>query len=76
VDRQSHCNFTPAELVAGVHAIQQRVQTGRWDHLVDPASLNASANSLDLGGSAFIPYEPARLSGVNGRFNPFTQGIW
>ncbi len=76
VDRQVHCNFTPAELVAGVHAIQYRVDTGRWDDVADPASLNASAASLGLGPSAFIPYEPDRLSGYNGRFDPFTQGIW
>jgi hypothetical protein len=76
VDRQSHCNFTSAELVAGVHAVEQRVETGRWDHLADPASLNAAASATGLGASAFIPYEPGRLSGVNGPFDPFTQGIW
>lgn len=76
VDRQVHCNFTPAELVAGVHAIQHRIDTGRWDDVADPASLNASAASLGLGPSAFIPYQPAPLSGYNGPFNPFTQGIW
>ena len=31
VQRQEHCNFTPAELVAGVQALQHRVQTGSWD---------------------------------------------
>jgi len=76
VDRQSHCNFTPAELVAGVHTVERRVDTGRWDHLADPATLNAAAAATGLGPSAFIPYEPARLSGVNGPFNPFLQGIW
>jgi hypothetical protein len=74
VDRQSHCNFTSAELVAGVQAIQRRVDTGRWDHLADPASLNARAAATGLGSSAFIPYEPGRLSGDNGPFDPFTGG--
>jgi hypothetical protein len=76
VDAQGHCNFTSSELVAGVQAIQQRVNTGRWDHLADPASLNAAATATGLGASAFIPYEPAPLTGVNGPFNPFRQGIW
>ena len=77
VQRQLHCNFTPSEVVAGVQAIQRRVQTGRWDHLSDPSALNASANATGLGAfgaPAFIPYEPGRLSGDNGPFDPFTGG--
>ncbi len=76
VKAQGHCNFTPSELVAGVQTIQQRVNTGRWDHLADPATLNATAAATGLGPSAFIPYDPAPLTGVNGWFNPFRQGIW
>jgi len=74
VQRQLHCNFTPSELVAGVQAVQQRVETGRWGHLADPAVLNGAANATGLGSSAFIPFEPARLSGDNGPFDPFTGG--
>jgi hypothetical protein len=76
VEAQSHCNFTSAELVAGVHAVQYRIDTRRWGDVWTPAALNASASSLDLGATAFIPYHPARLSGYNGPFDPFTQGIW
>jgi hypothetical protein len=76
VEAQGHCNFTPSELVAGVQAIQQRVNTGRWDDLADPTSLNAAAAATGLGSGAFIPYDPAPLTGVNGPFNPFRQGIW
>jgi hypothetical protein len=77
VQRQLHCNFTPSELVAGVQAVQQRVETGRWGHLADPAVLNAAANATGLGAfgaPAFIPYDPQRLSGNNGPFDPFTGG--
>jgi hypothetical protein len=74
VQRQLHCNFTPAELVAGVQAIEQRVNTGHWGNLADPTVLNAAANATDLGASAFIRYEPGRLSGDNGPFDPFTGG--
>jgi hypothetical protein len=74
VQRQLHCNFTPSELVAGVQAVGQRVQTGHWGDLADPAVLNEAANATNLGTPAFIPYEPARLSGDNGPFDPFTGG--
>jgi hypothetical protein len=77
VQRQLHCNFTPSELVAGVQTVLTRVETGRWDHLADPATLNAEANATGLdsfGTPAFIPYEPARLSGDNGPFDPFDDG--
>jgi hypothetical protein len=70
VQRQSHCNFTPAELIAGVLAVQHRVDTGRWGNVADADRLNRTAQALDLGGSAFINYRPARLSGNNG---PFTN---
>jgi hypothetical protein len=61
VQRQGHCNFTPAELVASVEALLQRVDTGRWDALAEPEHLNAVANSVNLGGSAFIPFDPPPL---------------
>jgi hypothetical protein len=75
IQRQQHCNFTPAELVAGVLALQHRVETGRWDDVATPGRLEARAQSLGLGDAAFIPYNPAPLSGDNGPFNPFTQGV-
>jgi hypothetical protein len=81
VQRQLHCNFTPSELVAGVHAVQQRVKTGRWDDVATPQALDASANSLEaadptLGTPAFIPFFPPPLSGNNGPFDPFTGGSY
>lgn len=63
-ERQGHCNFTSAELVAGVLAIQHRVDTGRWGNAATPGSLEASAARLGLGAAAFIPYQPAPLTGV------------
>jgi hypothetical protein len=75
IERQQHCNFTPAELVAGVLALQHRVDTGRWDNVATPESLEAKAQSLDLGDAAFIHFNPDPLSGDNGPFNPFTQGV-
>jgi hypothetical protein len=74
VQRQEHCNFTPAELLAGVQALQHRVQTGSWDQVALPSSLETAATALNLGGAAFTPFWPDRLTGDNGPFNPFTEG--
>jgi hypothetical protein len=74
IERQQHCNFTPSELVAGVLAVQHRVETGRWDNVARPNALEATARSLDLGDAAFIPYRPPPLSGNNGPFDPFVNG--
>jgi hypothetical protein len=74
VQRQNHCNFTPAELVAGLLALQHRVQTGAWDSVAQPDQLEASASSLNLGDAAFIPFWPDRLSGNNGPFEPLVDG--
>jgi hypothetical protein len=74
-----HCNFQPAELVAGVLAVQQRIETRRWGSVATPQALQASATSLAaknsaLGKPAFVPYEPWPLLGDNGPFDPFTGG--
>jgi hypothetical protein len=74
VQRQEHCNFTPAELLAGVQALQHRVQTGSWDQVALPSSLETAATALNLGDAAFAPFWPDRLTGDNGPFNPFTEG--
>jgi hypothetical protein len=65
VQRVGHCNFTPAELVAGVQAVQHRVQTGRWDSVAQADKLSASAAALGLGGSAFVEYQPSKLTADN-----------
>jgi hypothetical protein len=66
-----HCNFSPAELVAGVLAIGHRVSSGRWDSVAEPASLNQVASGLDLGAARFTGYRPGPLTGVNGPYNAF-----
>jgi len=61
VAHQGHCNFTTAELVAAVHALDHRVATGRWDDVATTASLQREAVRLGLGGAAFVRYRPAHL---------------
>jgi hypothetical protein len=70
VDRWGHCTFTPAELVAGLEALQHRVESGRWDAVAQPSKLQAFAQALGLGDSGFVQYEPPALSGDNGPFDP------
>ncbi|MFE1322354.1 alpha/beta hydrolase [Kitasatospora phosalacinea] len=64
VARQGHCNFTTAEIVAGLHALEQRLVTGSWGDAATPGSLQERATALDLGGAAFVDWKPSRLSGV------------
>ncbi|MFJ9374619.1 hypothetical protein [Streptomyces sp. NPDC101455] len=45
---------------AGVHAIDQRVTTGRWGTLATRGALQRSAEALGLDGTAFIPCWPSR----------------
>lgn len=60
-DRAGHCAFTPAELVAAVLTVEQRIETGRWD--ADPRRLQARAESLGLGPAAFVQFRPAEFLG-------------
>lgn len=64
VARQGHCNFTTAEIVASLHALEHRLDTGRWDDAATPRRLQRSATELNLDGAAFVPYRPDDLSGV------------
>ncbi|MCL8013060.1 alpha/beta hydrolase [Streptomyces sp. AS02] len=68
VERQGHCAFTTAETVAALHALEHRVETGRWDDAATPEALQRSATELGLDGAAYVPYRPARLTvGRDGR---------
>ncbi|MDX2542242.1 alpha/beta hydrolase [Streptomyces sp. WI04-05B] len=71
VERQGHCVFTTAETVAALHALEHRVDTGRWDEVATPVALQKSATALGLDGAAYIPYRPAQLSvGRDGSAHP------
>ena len=72
VSRAGHCTFTPAETIAAVGTLLQRLDTGHWPE-VDAANLNAAAAALGpnfnifaAGGQvvavppAFIDFKPSR----------------
>lgn len=67
---QGHCNFTPADLIAGLHALESRVSTGHWGNVATATRLNEAAAALGsaLGGGDFTPFWPNRLTGASGRF--------
>ena len=67
VHRLGHCTFTPAELVASLHALEERVETGDWTRASRPRHLDAAAEELGLGGAEFLPcYRPAEWLGDRG----------
>jgi hypothetical protein len=66
VKATGHCNFQPAGYIAALHALEHRVNTGRWGHLAQPDALNAAAAATGLGAfDPYIPFDPPAL--VNAR---------
>ena len=64
VQGAGHCEFQPAEHVAALQALEQRLDTGRWAGVTEPGRLNAAADALELGTSArFTEFDPAELVG-------------
>jgi pimeloyl-ACP methyl ester carboxylesterase len=72
VHRAGHCTFTPAETIAAVQTLINRLDTGRWRD-VDPSDLNNAATALgptfNIFGTpqgivpvppAFIEFHPTR----------------
>lgn len=57
VARQGHCAFTPNEVLAGLHAVEHRVDTGRW------GDTSAAALTADqpAGTTAFVDFRPGQL---------------
>src|SRR5690606_8864270 len=52
-----HCNFTQAEVVAAIEALDQRITTGRWD-AASAEALNGSLRALGQAEARFIDYTP------------------
>jgi pimeloyl-ACP methyl ester carboxylesterase len=64
VQGPGHCDFQPAEQVAALQALEERLETGRWRDVASPAQLNAAADALGLGTTArFTEFDPSRLVG-------------
>jgi hypothetical protein len=71
VDRAGHCAFTPAETIAAVETLLQRLETGQWPSIDanllngDAAALGPDFNIFAVGGvivpvpPGFIDFTPA-----------------
>jgi len=62
VHRAGHCTFTPAETIAAVQTLLDRLKTGEW-HGVDATDLNNAATALgpfNIVPPAFIDFRPSR----------------
>jgi pimeloyl-ACP methyl ester carboxylesterase len=66
VDRAGHCAFTPAETIAAVQTLINRLDTGKWQD-VDANGLNKAAAALGPGFNIFgtpqgvVPVLPAYI---------------
>lgn len=58
VDNAGHCTFSPAEQLAALDALEDRLATGRWQG-TDPASLNSRATAADpTTPTRYVRYHP------------------
>ncbi|CAM5484290.1 alpha/beta hydrolase family protein [Streptomyces canus] len=58
VDNAGHCTFSPAEQLAALHTLEDRLTTGSWQG-TDPASLNARATAADpTTPTRYVSYRP------------------
>jgi hypothetical protein len=63
VHRAGHCSFTPAETVAALFNLLERLNTGMWPNL-GPDALNAEAaalGALNIAPPSFIQFAPAQF---------------
>jgi pimeloyl-ACP methyl ester carboxylesterase len=58
VNSAGHCAFSPAESIAAINTLVQRVNTGEWGMSTNPYTLNSQAEALDIGPARFITYQP------------------
>jgi pimeloyl-ACP methyl ester carboxylesterase len=58
VNRAGHCNFTVAENIAAIEAMDQRLDTGHWGSAAATSKLQRAAESLGLDGASFVEYRP------------------
>lgn len=55
VEAAGHCVTEPAEAVAAIKAMEERIETGAWPQ-TDAAALNAAAEALDLQTPRFVDF--------------------
>ncbi len=58
VNSAGHCAFSPAESIAAINTLVERINTGDWNMSTNPYTMNSKAEALNLGPSRFINYQP------------------
>ncbi len=74
VHRAGHCSFSPAETIAALHALETRLNTGKWTGVAEPDNLEAAAAAMGPSlnvifvnrqivpaGPSYITFEPAQF---------------
>jgi pimeloyl-ACP methyl ester carboxylesterase len=78
VHRAGHCAFTPAETIALVQVMINRLDTGRWDdQALRPAAMDASALAQGQSDNSFFGFKvpPAFIAFEPGPYpRPFDNG--
>jgi pimeloyl-ACP methyl ester carboxylesterase len=62
VEAAGHCAFLPSEYLTALHALEQRLDSGRWPSLRS-ADLDRAGSTYPGGTPRFVRYEPSRLVG-------------
>lgn len=60
IDSAGHCLFSAGERLAAIHALEARIDTGRWD--AEPATLNRLAEQAGDPQSRFIAFKPPQFA--------------
>ncbi|MEU0795809.1 alpha/beta hydrolase [Amycolatopsis sp. NPDC005961] len=66
VGATGHCAFQPSESIAALHALESRIETGRWGHVASPERLNEAADELG-GAGRYVRFDPPELTGAGRR---------
>jgi dienelactone hydrolase len=83
IQRAGHCAFTPAETIAAVQVLLNRLHSGHWDAAaLTPGALNARAAALGPAynaipdGAKLVPVPPAYVRYRPGSYpRPYSQPI-
>ena len=73
-ERAFHCAFTPAEIVAALEALMDRVQTGVWHHGADAKSLQDRAIALGPEMNVHLEDDPTKPIPTDPKFTKLQPG--
>lgn len=69
VNSPAHCSYSPAETLAAVQTMMQRLDTGKWGS-TEPDQMNALASSLHRSPARFTRLDPVAQTKYNRTWAP------